>query len=212
LLPNDLNGINYCFSPGVSSISNFELSLANSGIKCFLADYSVDAPQTEHFNFDFEKKYLGPINKDEFLTLESWVNSKVSENDSDFLLQMDIEGAEYNVILSTSSKLLSRFRIIIVEFHNLDSLLDKFGHSFISSTLDKLLIDFDLVHIHPNNTSYIAKHDKYIIPSIMEFTFIRKDRMKFSESSSLVFPHPLDMPNDRSKSDLHLPECWGGRE
>ena len=44
LVPNDLDGIAYCFSPGVDKISNFENDLANRGINSFLADYSVDLP------------------------------------------------------------------------------------------------------------------------------------------------------------------------
>src|SRR5580658_8331283 len=44
LIPNDLAGINVCFSPGVSVVADFEADLASRGINCFLADYSVDAP------------------------------------------------------------------------------------------------------------------------------------------------------------------------
>src|ERR1044072_4791277 len=44
LIPDDLAGVRYCFSPGVSTIASFELELADQGLKCFLADASVERP------------------------------------------------------------------------------------------------------------------------------------------------------------------------
>jgi hypothetical protein len=55
LVPDDLNGIEYCFSPGVSAVADFELDLTKRNIKCFLADYSVDGPPIKNSLFDFEK-------------------------------------------------------------------------------------------------------------------------------------------------------------
>jgi Methyltransferase FkbM domain len=40
---------------------------------------------------------------------------------------MDIEGAEFRVLQSASSSLLSRFRIMVIEFHDLSSLVTPFG-------------------------------------------------------------------------------------
>src|ERR1035441_7551539 len=53
LIPNDLAGVNVCFSPGVSLVANFEADLASRGISCFLADYSVDAPPIINHLFHF---------------------------------------------------------------------------------------------------------------------------------------------------------------
>lgn len=60
LVPDDLENIEICFSPGVSKISDFKSDLASRGIKCFMADYSVDAPPVQNELFHFEKKFLGP--------------------------------------------------------------------------------------------------------------------------------------------------------
>jgi hypothetical protein len=38
LVPDDLQGIEYCFSPGVGKTSKFEKDLSNRGIHSFLAD------------------------------------------------------------------------------------------------------------------------------------------------------------------------------
>ena len=48
LLPNDLQDIAICFSPGVDVIASFEMDLLNrTGIHSHLADYSVDTPPSD---------------------------------------------------------------------------------------------------------------------------------------------------------------------
>ena len=48
--PDDLEGIVGCFSPGVSDQAGFELALADKGIRCFLADASVEQAPVNHTN------------------------------------------------------------------------------------------------------------------------------------------------------------------
>jgi hypothetical protein len=69
LIPNDLTGIDACFSPGVAATSDFENDLAARGVRCFLADFSVDGPPVDNPLFDFEKKYIGVDDDETFITL-----------------------------------------------------------------------------------------------------------------------------------------------
>ena len=206
LVPDDLNNINCCFSPGVCEVANFELEFANRGIKCFLADYSVDAPPVQNKLFDFEKKYLGQVEDSVHITLENWVNRKAHDQ-SDFILQMDIEGAEYEVIFDTSSETLRKFRILVIEFHRLEAIIVRYGFDLINLTFKKILKDFEIVHIHPNNAATLKKYKGFEIPPTMEFTFLRKDRIT-SRQPTLNFPHKLDSPNAPNKEDYPLPKCW----
>ena len=206
LIPQDLSGVDVCFSPGVSTVADFERDLASRGIKCYLADFSVDAPPVANELFDFEKKFLGTRNDDVFITLEDWVQRKAGVG-NDHLLQMDIEGAEYPVILDSSRELLKRFRIIVIEFHGLDALFDAAGFDLINLTFVKLLRDFELVHIHPNNIRSAIRHLEFEVPPIMEFTFLRKDRITLKQLTG-QFPHHLDRRNVDSMADLVLPQCW----
>ena len=136
-MPDDLEGIEVCFSPGVSKVATFETELANRGIRSFLADYSVDAPPELNPLFKFEKKFLGMENNSIYMTLESWVESNGGGHRSDMILQMDIEGGEYDVIVDTSNDLLKQFRILVVEFHDLHLLLDKCGYQFLDTCFRK---------------------------------------------------------------------------
>ncbi len=207
LVPDDLEGISACFSPGVCKKSEFEDDLASRNIRSFLADYSVDAPPIDNPLFKFEKKFLGCSNDDIFMTLESWVNKEMPNDPSDFLLQMDIEGSEYDVLIESSNELLRKFRIIIVEFHDMQNLLDRFGIKVINACFSKLLRDFEIVHIHPNNNHEPAKLYGYEIPPALEITFLRKDRIK-KRNPAKQFPHLLDKKCIDHKKDYALPACW----
>jgi hypothetical protein len=206
LIPNDLDNIEACFSPGVADVAAFELELANRGIKCFLADFSVDSPPIQNKLFHFEKKYLGPKDNSIFMTLDSWVKRN-APNRSDLILQMDIEGSEYGVILEASPETLLKFRILVIEFHQLSNLCYKLGFELINLSFIKLLKDFETVHIHPNNCYKPLVYGKYQIPPMLEFTFLRKDRIS-NKLPALNFPHPLDRKNIPSNDDFPLPDCW----
>ncbi len=206
LVPDDLDGIQACFSPGVSDIATFEQDLAGRGIRSFLADYSVDHPPIQHELMEFEKKFLGPVDRDEFMTLENWVRRKAS-SEGDLILQMDIEGAEYGVIFDTSRATLRKFRILVIEFHGLDALCDKGGFELINLTFAKLLTDFEVVHIHPNNCFPATRCNGLQIPPLMEFSFLRKDRISTRESRT-DFPHEFDRPSLMDRDDYALPDCW----
>lgn len=206
LIPDDLNDIKTCFSPGVSTIADFELSLANRGIECFLTDYSVQNSPVEHPLIHFQKKYVGSVNDEIYITLDKWCNdSRLDNNDS--ILQMDIEGAEYEVIFDASEETLKNFRIIIIEFHHLERLINAQTFNFLNLIFKKLHKYFDVVHIHPNNCEKPYIYGSFEIPPIMEFTFLRRDRVH-KNSAQLTYPHLLDRKNISTIEDVILPKCW----
>ena len=120
---------------------------------------------------------------------------------------MDIEGAEWAVLLNVSRNTLIRFRIIVIELHNLERLMDKHAFELIKATFERLLQDFYVVHNHPNNYGRIVRCGSLIIPRVLEMTLIRKDRATSIEFAS-TFPHPLDTRNDMSRADIPLPDLW----
>lgn len=90
LVPDDLEGIEACFSPGVSTVSGFESDCAERGMRVFLADKSVDRPPDDHTLFHFTKRFIGAFSNEDFMTMDDWVSSSLPETDSDLLLQVDI--------------------------------------------------------------------------------------------------------------------------
>jgi hypothetical protein len=206
LVPDDFDQIVACFSPGVADSSDFELDLAERQIPCFMADYSVNGPSVNHDLFRFEKKFLGSTDNDQFMTLESWINQS-SVGAGDMILQMDIEGSEYDVILSTSSAYFRRFRTIVIEFHSLDMIFSRHGYQLASLAFDKLLADFSVVHIHPNNCRRMSRMRGYLVPPVVEFTFHRNDRIKNAKPVTAL-PHALDARCVPDRPELILPRQW----
>ncbi len=208
LIPNDIAGIEACFSPGVSVVSGFEKDCADLGMKVFLADKSVEQPAESHHLFNFTKKFIGVTTNDDFMTLDNWVAQSAPESRSDLLLQIDIEGYEYEVFLSITDCIMRRFRIIVAEFHHIDQFWSKPFFSLAERAFEKILQTHSCVHIHPNNNLGRLKKGGLDIPRILEFTFLRNDRIVTSAYQS-VFPNPLDCDNTTNPA-ITLPKCWHG--
>ncbi|MFL6758753.1 FkbM family methyltransferase [Sphingomonas sp.] len=204
LLPDDLQGIVACFSPGVSDQSSFEEDILARGIRCFQADASVErSPAQDHPLVEFERKFIGPVTEGEFTALSDWVAEK--QPIGDLLLQMDIEGAEWLALAATADRVLGRFRIVCIELHGLEHLFEPFAFSIMEQVLQKLLRQFYVVHAHPNNwceTEAVGSRRR--VPGVLEYTFLRKDRVR-QKSPATLFPHPLDQDCRADAPTVALP-------
>jgi hypothetical protein len=209
LVPNDLVGIRECFSPGVDTYASFEEHLLiHHGVVSHLADYSVDAPPAGLKAASFLKKFLGANNDPTHVSLETWVSSSADfHSGSDYILQMDIEGAEYEVLLSCPDSLLERFRILLVEFHNIETWSQRDYLTIVEATFKKLSSIYHIVHSHPNNALGIVNMNGFHAPRLLELTFLRKNR---SDSLGFVseLPHPLDGTNVPQVPDIEMPPEW----
>lgn len=208
LVPNDLEGIAACFSPGVNTISGFEFDCINYGMQVYMADKTVEKPNLNlpEDKYSFIKKHIGPYTSADFITMDNWVKQANIDEKEDLLLQMDIEGAEYHSFINMSEALLSRFRIIVLEIHTLEKLWILPFFSNAQTMIDKILQTHTCVHIHPNNYLGIDSRLGVEIPKVAEFTFLRNDRIK-SKKPQTSFPHPLDSDNVGNEK-IVLPKNW----
>jgi hypothetical protein len=207
VVPDDLDGVAACFSPGVDVTASFEGDLIMRGIRCHLADASVDGPPIAGPLVDFQRKFLGTCSNERFLTLDEWVNDR-APGGGDLILQMDIEGAEWPVLMATSDAVLRRFRIIVVELHSLDRLADAVSWPMVSSCLERLLQWFRVVHLHPNNCAPPADVRGIGIPPFLELTLHRKDRAS-AIGPVTNLPLSIDHKNVPGRPDVRLGSEWG---
>lgn len=209
LVPDDIEGIAACFSPGVNTVSEFEMHCHEKKMKIYLADKSVDKPRLnlKQDEYHFLKKFVGCMNNKDFITLDTWAKSMDVKKDNELLLQMDIEGAEYVTLINTSEELLKSYRIIVLEIHSLHKIWNQEFYKLASATFDKLLQHHTCVHIHPNNHGSIMEHENIEIPTVVEMTFVRNDRI-IEKTPQTVFPHPLDSDNSKNRESITLPEIW----
>tara|TARA_A200000113_G_C8800293_1_gene333863 strand:- start:120 stop:950 length:831 start_codon:yes stop_codon:yes gene_type:complete len=210
LLPDVLDKVSYCFSPGVDFIANFEKELSEKfNIKSFMADASVKKAPLLDKNFDFIPKFLGSRSCSNFITLHDWIKLKELEKVSNLLLQMDIEGGEYDVLIYEDSDILSLFSVMIIEFHNLQKLFEDDFLLMVTAIYEKLYKNFSICHVHPNNCCGVASLDGIEIPRVIEVTFLRNDLVdNFSNENPLRLPHPLDSKNVFEKDDIFMPMQW----
>lgn len=207
LIPDDLDGIKACFSPGVANRKTFEDELTDIyGIQCHMCDKSSDIEKFEtplrKGMQTFKKKWLDVNDEPDSLSLDAWVKELVHDEDDDLILQMDIEGAEYRNILKTSNQVLKMFRIIVVEVHNLEVAqnLQEFEID-IGPFFRKLDENFICVHAHPNNCcgDFMVTGTNINLPRVYELTFLRRDRFNEKNISSWyepMMPHPLDIKSN----------------
>lgn len=214
LIPDDLEGITACFSPGVNNFKNFEDAMVERyGMRCHMCDFTSDADKLKTPLIDgmqtFEKKWLDIDGGADSIRLDDWVARQ--EPDGDLLLQMDIEGAEYRNLLDLPEDVLKRFRIIVLEVHGLKRILrSEILKAAILPFFEKLSKSFANVHAHPNNCcgSFTIPDTDIEIPVVLELTYLRRDRM-VGEPVAPVLPHPLDVGrNVDSKPPMFLGNAW----
>lgn len=211
LVPDDLAGISACFSPGVNENASFEQDLQQKfGIGSHLADFSVSGPPNSFKPLSFTKKFIGATDDDVFMTMDTWAkNTNELSDNQDLLLQMDIEGFEYISLLRLSTEVLKRFRIIIIEIHDVEAWGNPHFFNVIEAFFNMLLQHFWVVHNHPNNCCGIVQLHEFSGPRVFELTLHRKDRAT-PQGHCQAFPHPLDRPNLSDRDDLVLPAHWHG--
>lgn len=181
LLPNELKGIGLNISPGVGKTFQFESSLLEEyGIPSVMLDASIAVPPNLPDEIEFIEKFVVPnSNSTSGIQISELVSQATARygNKVDFILQMDIEGAEYEILKYANPNDLLRFIILAIEFHDMELWIQNAFYSrTILPVLNKLLEHFDVVHSRAHNSSHTFRYKGFFIPSALELTFHRKDR------------------------------------
>ncbi len=221
LIPNDLEGVKKCISPGVGTSIKFEKNLADRfNIQSFLADPTVEIPPHMESGISFKKigiSYCSGVNQMidmksgemlEFdsVTLEEFINDHTLENENELILQMDIENAEYLALLAAGPNVLNKFRIMIIEFHSIPKIFEeKYYTEIIKPLFNKLNQIFYIAHIHANNVAVPVKILNYEIPHAIEVTFHNRSRIISTNGLYLKeIYNKLDEPCDPTKPEVYL--------
>lgn len=193
-------------SPGVGQTFEFERAIADSSCKVVLIDGTVDKPQDLPPDFIFLQKMLGSSEKtqDSQISIEEVINRYFPTSQS-LVLQMDIEGGEYEVLTSIDESDLTPFALVLVEFHHLHKLNESPAwNSSIKRATQIFMRDFLLVHTHPNNAGGFFLWRFRKLPKVVETTWIRKSLVADIREPAKL-PHPLDSRNDTLMEDLVFP-------
>lgn len=121
-------------------------------------------------------------------------------------VKIDIEGHEYALVAQWDTKILSRIKQLVIEFHTpADIALHPTYYQGITSkaiwsTLGTLAQTHTLIHVHPNNVCGTHQMDGCMMPNVFECTYIRSDLFSTygvpcPAPSVDPIPGPLDHPN-----------------
>ena len=178
------------------------------GADSYVYDHTIDKITDKPDYIHFFKEGVNHVKTDEMDTIESHLIKNGHIDSKNLIMQMDIEGCEYNVLL-TSRKVLNNFSQIIVEFHfGVDLPFNQFEirKNQILKTLEMLNDNFACVHIHANNCVLQPWFD-INFPRFFEVTYVRKDCIPEMEAETTAYPTIYDYPNNKNKPEMTL-DWW----
>jgi hypothetical protein len=109
------------------------------------------------------------------------------------VVKMDVEGAEWNSLLSAPRALLERIDQLAVEFHGVDD-------TRYIVAVQRLKEIFHIAHLHYNN--YACRGDVAPFPAdTYEVLFVNRRLITTAREAAPALPHPLDAPNDAGAAD-----------
>ena len=201
VMVDDFSQKDYAISCGIEDgivhISDLEfenqISQKSNGLDMY--DYAIDSLNHNFRNGRFFKAELG----NDFGLKEMLSNAGEQE---DYILKMDVEGAEFDVFFNAESSDISKFRQMVVEFHWLQNIAtDESYYCKFANVFHKILKTHHIVWFHGNNHSGTFEYGGMVIPEVVEILFLRKDSYKFVSANSNLADN-VDKLTRPCKSDI----------
>ncbi len=200
------------YSYGIGTDISFEEELISAmpeDMTCHLFDHTIENFPSNNPRLIWHKEGVGPCIKDNIKSIRSQLKGNNDINKKSIFLKMDIEGSEWLTLLNISSKILKRFKQIVIEYHGICN--DAWGVDLKTKVevLKKIKKFFHVVHVHGNNcanANNVLLYDKNcLIPEVIEVTYLRKDKNNKTRKSKQKYPiKDLDYPNNPDLPDIEL--------
>jgi len=195
-----ISSVKKLISFGVGGNIDFETDIARDydiSIDMFDGEPEYQAfPEFKNILEGSVVKFSDKINYHKYHITKDNINSILPKDD--FILKMDIEGAEWDIIRAICDSTMEKIKMIQLEFHfyYLKSIYD------IVDVLVKLKQNHTLIHVHGNNHVGIAPNQT--IPLVLECSYVLN---KYATNEIDMSEYPisnLDYPNNTSKPELSL--------
>lgn len=186
VIPEDLDGISHCISPGYGGLSSFEEDLFSKyNIESLIIDRDIEKDLSIP-GVKFSPNFLDLFTciENQNICLEDLIHL-IGADQEDLLLQLDIEANEWLILRSLSVDTLSRFRIMAIELHSLPLTRERFVYEkVIAPTLKKLLSIFYIVSFEVHKASgFWTIDNKNWFPDTIIVTFHRKNRYEINNQN-----------------------------
>jgi hypothetical protein len=141
--------------------------------------------------------------KNRLSSLSSMLRDNGHENGKDYVLKIDVEGAEWSVFSALDVATLSRFRQIVVELHGLASLSDSEYRQKFNQAILNIRNAHLPIHVHGNNWGVYSIVEGFPVPDVLEVTWVSRSLYSFVRSVE-VYPTHLDAPCHPDRPDFFL--------
>jgi hypothetical protein len=196
VLIDDLNQSEILFSIGVGENITFDQDCEPKLAKVVMVDHTVPEFVPPPGKFEIIRAPLvAKSSKKEGVTIGKLL--ELFEVAEDYILKLDIEGDEWSVLKEIDLEEINKFRQIIVEFHNLND-FDKLSENLI--IIEKIALTHTPIVVHPNNNSTCKLVGDFLIPDVIEVTWVRKNSYNIAKGSApevagLLSPNSSDLPD-----------------
>lgn len=199
--------------------------------------YSYGIGDNDSFDRDFHRRFGGPVRqydhtvppppeRDGFRffaegiaaaaepgrdTLQGHLQNN-GDRDRRFVLKMDVEGAEWDVLRSVPDTVLTRCDLLVLEAHDLACLGRSTAYPVMPveekvRVLRRLNRHFYCWHVHANNYASVHVIGGFKVPDVMEITWLNRTRYVGHAGRARRFPTALDDPC-QSRCYDHRLDFW----
>lgn len=192
LMLDDFMDSTVAYSFGINTDVTWDSDMVDRGYEVYMYDHTINELPYERDGFRFFKKGIADKKNhvDDVEHLEDIIRMNNHLEESNMILKMDVEGAEWGFISLTNENILKKFRQCVFEFHNL---LDMNKFDLHMECIKKLNKVFMPVHVHANNYGDVICCTNKIYPDSIEVTYVNKEYYSnFTKREKNI--HKLDAP------------------
>jgi len=178
---DDFQNIKIAYSFGIRREIQFDKNLADRGIDVYMYDHTINS--LPYNNTKFHWKKIGITGK-MLKSLENLIIENGHSSEENMILKMDVEGAEWESLIDTPSKILSQFKYILIEYHFKDH-----------KSANESLIYYNVIKkIHQTHqVFYLRCHNQYLIVNFgnnrfckyLEVSYVIKKDFEFTKDSTI---------------------------
>jgi hypothetical protein len=201
-------GVAYSF--GVSVYAPWDIEMASKrNFTVYQYDGSVDKSPDAHPNIYFHKFYIdsNPMPPNDRKNLNQIFDDLKHHEENDIILQIDIEGAEWDFFETITPEHISKFKQIIVEFHGCHPDAEIFDRYL--RVISKINQTHQSIHLHCNSVGSVTCFpNMFLFARTFEISYARKisperDGFHFSPCAAW-YPTELDASNNSKLPDIPI--------
>jgi hypothetical protein len=195
VIVDDLAMNDTLLSIGIGDNISFDIGCESQVSKIVLVDGSVPNFEVPNSKYFLLRKKLAANENHSDITIDQLLNTFPSE---EYILKIDIEGDEWEVVSSLLPTTMTKFRQIIIEFHDLINLAK--SELILSALINLSRTHFPII-AHPNNIGGYRIIGSDIFPNVLETTWLRRDTYDLLQGFDFSIL-PYEKINDPNKSDI----------